>query len=115
MTRRDTSAGGTACLGCLELLSVRDASADIINNLSQSGTNRNFHKTRVIDLTTNCKHLCTFTFLRADACEPIGALVEYYRNIGIGLNVIKQRRLLPQTPDRGEWRLWLGLASLSFD
>ena len=57
MLRRDAAAGGAAGLRGLELLAVRDAAADVIDDGAQGGTHGDFHQTGVVDLAAQCEHL----------------------------------------------------------
>ena len=57
---RDTSAGRSAGLCCLELLAVWNAAADLVNNGAQCGSHGNFHKTGVVDLAAQGKYFGAF-------------------------------------------------------
>ena len=59
MLCRDTSAGRSAGLGSLEFLSVGNAAADLFDNLAKGGTHGDFHQTGIVNLTAQCKYLCS--------------------------------------------------------
>ena len=63
---RDTAAGRTAGLGCLELLAVRDAAADLLHDLPQGGAHGHFHQAGVMDLAAQSEYLGTLALLGAD-------------------------------------------------
>ncbi len=70
----DTSAGRSTGLSRFELLTVRDTATDIFYYFTKSGTHGNFHKTGVLDLTTECEYLGSFALLGTHGCEPFGTV-----------------------------------------
>ena len=115
MNGRNTSAGRAAGLGCLELLAVRDAAADLLDDLAKCRSHRNFHKTYVRDLSAECENLGALGCLGSDGGIPLRALANDLRDVCISLNVIENGRLLEKTFHCGERRSRTRLAALSFD
>ena len=67
---RDTSAGRAAGLCCFELLAIRDAAADLFDDLAQSGTHWDLYEAGVVDLAAQRKYLGSFGLLSAHGSKP---------------------------------------------
>ena len=88
MLRRDTAAGGTAGLGSLKLLSVRNAAADLLDYLAQRGAHGDLHQTGVPDLAAQGEYLGALGLLGTHRGEPLGAVQDDLWDVGVGLNVV---------------------------
>ncbi len=86
--RRDTSAGGSAGLGCLELLAVWDAAADLLDDVPQGGAHGDLHQTGVVDLAAQGEHLGALGLLRTHGGEPLRTVQDDLGNVGVGLYVV---------------------------
>ena len=85
---RDTSAGRAAGLGCLELLAIGDAAADLLDDGTQRRSHGDLHQSGVGDLAAQCKYLGSFGFFRTHGSKPFCSLEDDPRDICIGLYVI---------------------------
>ena len=112
---RDTSAGRAAQLGCFELLATRDATTDIKDDIADRGTHGNLHQTNIVHCPGHRKNFCSLGTLGSNGCIPVTALEDDLAHIGIGFNVIEDRRLLPETLACRERRPWPGHSALTFD
>ena len=112
---RDAAAGRTARLNSLELLAVRDAAADVIDDLAERGAHRDLNKTGVDDLSAECEDLGALAALGAHGGEPLCTLQDDLRDVGKRFNVVDDRRLTEQTLVRRERGLVAGLAAVAFD
>ncbi len=115
MLRRDTAAGGSACLSGLELLAVGYAAADLLNDLAESSTHRHFNQTGVVDLSAQSKYLCALGLFGTHCGEPFRAVKDYSRNVGVCLNIVENSGLAVQTFFRRERRTGSGLAAVALD
>ena len=88
MLCRNTSAGRAAGLGCLELLAIGDAAADLFDDGTQRRSHGNLHQAGIGDLTAQGKYLGSFGLLRTHGSKPLGTLEDDPRNVGIGFYVI---------------------------
>ena len=70
MLCRDTSAGRTTGLCCFEFLAIRDAAADLFDDLAQSGTHWDLYEAGVVDLAAQRKYLGSFGLLSAHGSKP---------------------------------------------
>ena len=111
----DAAAGRTAGLRSLELSAVRDAAADLFDDLAERGAHRDLHKTGVGDLAAEREDLRALRLFGTHGREPVGALQDDLRNVCISLNVVEDGRLAEQTLDSREWRSWSWFTSVAFN
>ena len=112
---RDTSAGGTAGLSCLELLTVGNTAADVINDLTEGSTHGDLNETGVLDLTAECEYLSTLGLLGTHRGEPLNAVEDDLRNICEGLNVVLDCGRCIETLYCRIGRTGSGLAAVTLD
>jgi hypothetical protein len=71
----NAAAGGSAGLRGLELLAVRDAAADVLDDLAQRGAHRDLDKAGVVDLAAERERpWCPWTFsvpMEANQSAPL--------------------------------------------
>ncbi len=115
MLSRDTSARRTARLSSLKGLALGNTAADIVDNLTQGSTHGDFNQTCVVDVTAYGKDLGALALLGTDGCKPFGAFEQNHGNIGVGLNIVEDGGLFPQTLNSRERRTGSGLTALTFD
>ena len=75
----DTSAGRSAGLSRLELLAVRDAAADVLDDFAEGGAHRDLDETGVGDLAAESEDLRALGLLGSHRGEPLGALQDDLR------------------------------------
>ena len=112
---RDAAAGRTAGLRRFELLAVRDAAADVFDDLAQGRSHRDLHQTGVVDLAAEGEDLGALGFLGTHGSKPVGPVQNDLRNVCPGLDVVQDRRTLEQTGDSRERRTGTRLTALAFD
>jgi len=112
---RNTSAGRTAGLSCLELLAVGNAAADLINDGAQRSTHGNLDEAGVLDLAAQSEDLGALCALVAHSGKPCSTLEDDLGDVGIGLNVVQNSGLAEQTLDSGERRTGTGLTAVALD
>ncbi len=96
-------------------LVVGDAAADVENDLAKRSTHRNLNKTGVFDFAADGENLSTGRFFRADASEPVSTVQNNFRDIGVRLDVIENRRLAEDALNSRERRTRTRFAALAFD
>ena len=79
MFRRDTSAGGPAGLGRLELLPAGNASADLFHDLPQCSSHGYLHQPGVVDLSAQSEYFGSLGLFRSHGREPFRPV---YNNLG---------------------------------
>ncbi len=114
-TGGDAAAGGAAGLGGLELLAVRAAAADVLDDGAQGGAHGGLHQAGVGDLAAQGKDLGALALLGADGGVLVRAVVEDPGDIGVGLHVVEQGGPLEQALIGGEGRAGPGLAPVALD
>ena len=85
---RDTSAGRAAGLGCLELLTLGDAAADLLHDLPQGGSHGDLHQSCVVYLSAQGEDLGSLGLLGSHGGEPLRSVEDDLGNIGKRLYVI---------------------------
>ena len=88
MLGRDTSAGRSAGLCCLEFLAVWNSSADFFYNGAQGGAHGDLHQTGVVNLAAQCEYLGSFGLLSTHGSKPLRTVQDNLRNVCVGLYVI---------------------------
>ena len=111
----EASAGRTTCLDSLELLTIRDSAADVIDELSECCTHRNFYETNVINFSAQSEYLSTLGLLCTNRSEVSSAFSEDVRNACECLYVVNACRLAPETLDSRERRSRTRHTTLTFD
>ena len=91
---------GPPVCAALNFLPPGDTAAYLLHNGAQSGAHGNFNKAGVIDFSTQREHLGALGFFRAHGGEPIRALQNNLRHVGICLHVVQNGRLCKQAPSR---------------
>ena len=99
----------------LQLVSAWNAAADHFDDLAQLDAHGNFDEAGVLDLAGKREHLGALAALRAHVAEPFAAVAHDRRDVGIGLDVVDQRRLAPESAHRRIRRPRLRSAAPSFD
>ena len=110
-----TSAGRTTDLYTLKCSTTLKTAADIIDDLTERGSHRHFNKACVLNRSCKGECLGTRASLCSDGTEPVGTLYNDLRNICIGLYVIQDGWLAPQTLLNCTRRLHTGHTSVSFN
>ena len=111
----DTSAGGTAGLRCLKLLSVRYTAAYLVNYSVKGNTHRNLNKTGMVYFTAKCEYLGALGFLSTHRSEPIYTVKDDLRNVCEGLNVVLNCRRIVKTLNSRIRRTGTGLTVVTLD
>ena len=96
----DAAAGRAAGLDRLELPAVRDAAADLVDDLAQRDAHRHLDQAGVVDLPGQGEHLGALALLGADAGEPVAAVADDRRDVGERLDVVDERRAAPEARTR---------------
>ena len=113
--RRDAAAGRTAGLNGLKLSAVRDAAADVIDDLAERGAHRDLNEAGVDDLAAECEDLGALALLGAHGGEPLCALQNDLRDVRERFNVVDDRGLTEQALVRRERGLVSRLAAVALD
>ena len=111
---RDTSAGWSAHLNSFEFLVVFDSSANVVNNLFQSHSHRNFYKAALFDLTCKGKYFGSFGLLGTSVSKCLTAVCNDPCNVCISFYVINVGRKLPVSLCSRERRFQTRHTSLTF-
>ena len=90
----ETAAGRTAGLDRLKLPASGDASADFIDNVSQTYSHRNLNDSRVDNVPCKGKHLGARTLFRAELTVPRGSVQDNRRCVCQSLHVVDNGRLI---------------------
>ena len=114
-TGRDAAAGGAARLRGFEFFAARDAAADLLDDGAQRGAHGNLYKAGILDLAAQREHLGALALLGAHAGEPVRALQDDLRHVGIGLHVVQDGGLAEQALDGRERGTGTRLAALALD
>ncbi len=77
-----------------------DAAADVEDDLAQRRAHRHFDQARVHDAAGEGEHLGALAGGRADAVEPVAAVADDRRDVGVRLDVVDERRPVPQAGHR---------------
>ena len=109
------AAGGTAGLGSLKLLSVRNAAADLLDYLAQRGAHGDLHQTGVPDLAAQGEYLGALGLLGTHGSKPVRSLQNNAGNVSPGFHIIQNRGLAEQALDRRERRTGPRLAAFALD
>ena len=88
MLGRDTSAGRSAGLSCLEFFAVWNAAADFFDDGAQGGTHGNLHQTGVVNLAAQREYLGSFGLLSAHGSKPLRTVQDNLRYVCIGFYVV---------------------------
>jgi len=112
---RETSAGRTTGLSCLELLAVGNAAADFFNNFTESSTHGDFHETGVLDLTAESEYLGTGRTSSTEGLEPISTVENDLSDVSVGFYVVYDGRLTPETLNSRERRTGTGFTAVTFN
>ena len=99
--RGDAAARRAARLRRLELFAVGAAAADVVDDLAHGGAHRDLDEAGVVDLAAQREHLGAAALFRTHGGEPIGALEDDLRNVGVRFDVIEDGRFSEQALDRG--------------
>ena len=78
---RDAAAGGTAGLYCFELTTVRNASANLFDDLPQGDAHGHFDQAGMSDSAGQGEDLCSGRLLGADRAKPVTAAADDIRNV----------------------------------
>ena len=97
---RQAAAGGPADLDGLEALAAGDAAADVEDDLAQGGAHRHFDQAGIDDFARQGEDRGAGAVGRADAGEPVRAVVDDVAHVGQRLDVVDQGRLAVQTAAR---------------
>ena len=112
MRFRHASAGGAADLNRFAFLIVRDAAADVEDNIAQSGSHRDFHQSGPSHHAGKRKYFGAFAPLGTHRRIPLGAAIQNHRQVGQRLDVVDDSRLAEQPLNRREWRPGRGMPRL---
>ena len=110
-----TAAGWSANLYALENSSVLKSAADIIDNVTETCSHRNFDQTCVLNGTCQREGLGSRASLCSDGMEPVSTLKDDLWNVGIGFYVIEDSRFLPESFLYSTRRFDTRHTSLAFD
>ena len=115
VARRGRTAGGAADLHGLELFAVRDAAADVENDLADGRAHRHLDKARVDHVACQGEGLRAGALLRADAMVPLHAVFDDERDVGKRLHIVEHRGLCPQAMLDGARRFDARHAAIALD
>ncbi len=88
----------------LNLPAVRDAAADVEDDLPQRDAHGHLDQARAAHAAGQGEDLGPLALAGADAGEPAAALADDGRDVGVGLHVVQQRRAAPQAVVGRVWR-----------
>ena len=110
-----TAAGGTSDLNRLKGRTGFQAATDIKDNLAKGRSHGNLNQTGILDAAGQREGLGSRASFCTDAAIPLMTLQHDLRNVRIGLYVIQNGRLRPQSLFYGTGRLYTGHAAVSLD
>ena len=111
----DAAAGGAADLRGLELLARRGPPANVVDQVAQGHADGDFHEAGVLDRPGQGEDLGALALFRAEGGVPRPAAEEDRGDVGVGLDVVQQRRLAPESLHGGERGAGAGLAPIALD
>ena len=115
MIFRQTAAGRTADLDGFEFSAILQAAADIINDLSQRGSEWNLDQTGTVDGAGKRECLGAGAALGADTGVPFGTLGDDHGDVCIALDVVEQCGSFKQALINGTVQFRTRLAAVAFD
>jgi hypothetical protein len=92
----DAAAGRAARLRGLEGQPIRDAAADVVDDLAQGDAHRHLDQPGRVHLARQGENLGALALGRADGGKPRRAMLDDGGDAAKGLDVVDQRRLAPQ-------------------
>ena len=92
-----TSTGWSTDLYALECSAALETAADVVNDMTEAGSHRNFDKTGILDRTGKGECLGSRASLCSDGTEPVSTLKDDLRNVGISFYVIEDSWFLPES------------------
>ena len=112
---RQATARRTARLDCLELLTVGDTAADVVNQFAQGRTHGDFYQANIVDFTAECKYLRTLRTFRTVLCKRVLAFTQDEGDARERFYVVYDGRLFPQTLYSREGGTGAGHTALTFN
>ena len=111
----NAAAGGPAHLRGLELLARRGAAAHVVDQIAQGHADGHFHQAGILDCASQGEDLGAAALFRAVLGVPRAAVEDDRRHVGVGLDIVQERRFAPQAPLGGERRAGPRLAAIALD
>jgi len=112
---RYASARRATKLHRLEFSFARNAPADIVDHGAQGGPHGDFHQADVVDVAGKGENFGSLARLRSHTGIPGPAVADDLGDVGQGLHVVQDGRLVPQPFVGREWRPWARHAAAAFN